>query len=140
MTDIFVGLIMVWSSGSSTIPEGWQICDGTNGTPDLRGLFPYGKNDDADAPTTGGASSHLHSGTNSSSAGAHGHGFSLSIGSSGGTSTVGTSDKFAAGGPSHNVNASSLNDSTLNHTHTTNLSSSSSLPPHSYAYYIMKVL
>ena len=26
----------------SKIPTGWQICDGTNGTPDLRGRYPMG--------------------------------------------------------------------------------------------------
>ena len=32
---------MIWSKPDS-VPTGWQECDGTNGTPDLRGLFVRG--------------------------------------------------------------------------------------------------
>ncbi|MEM0995966.1 MAG: hypothetical protein AAGN35_02755 [Bacteroidota bacterium] len=34
------GMIMMWSG--STVPSGWAICDGGNGTPDLRGRFVVG--------------------------------------------------------------------------------------------------
>ncbi len=34
------GIIVMWS-GSNT-PAGWALCDGTNGTPDLRGKFVLG--------------------------------------------------------------------------------------------------
>ncbi len=34
------GIIVMWSG--SEPPEGWAICDGTNGTPDLRGRFVVG--------------------------------------------------------------------------------------------------
>lgn len=33
------GVILAWSGSIATIPAGWQYCDGTNGTIDLRGLF-----------------------------------------------------------------------------------------------------
>ena len=33
------GLILLWSGSLATIPTGWQFCDGTNGTPDLRSKF-----------------------------------------------------------------------------------------------------
>lgn len=33
------GLIVMWSGTLDDIPDGWQLCDGTNGTPDLRGRF-----------------------------------------------------------------------------------------------------
>lgn len=35
-----IGGIIMWSGG--TVPAGWQICNGTNGTPDLRGRFIVG--------------------------------------------------------------------------------------------------
>eukprot|EP00049_Salpingoeca_infusionum_P009338 m.155093 g.155093 ORF g.155093 m.155093 type:complete len:263 (-) comp14306_c1_seq1:81-869(-) len=35
-----VGSVIAWHS--TTFPTGWQKCDGTNGTPDLRGRFLYG--------------------------------------------------------------------------------------------------
>lgn len=33
------GVIVMWSGPVATIPFGWVFCDGTNGTPDLRGHF-----------------------------------------------------------------------------------------------------
>lgn len=36
------GMIMMWSGVPSTIPQGWQLCDGSNGTPDLRNRFVVG--------------------------------------------------------------------------------------------------
>ena len=36
------GTIVIWSGSVSTIPAGWHLADGTNGTPDLRSRFVYG--------------------------------------------------------------------------------------------------
>jgi len=33
------GLISMWSGPINTIPTGWALCDGANGTPDLRNRF-----------------------------------------------------------------------------------------------------
>lgn len=33
------GLISMWSGPINTIPSGWALCDGANGTPDLRNRF-----------------------------------------------------------------------------------------------------
>lgn len=40
----FKGIIVAYSGDISGIPVGWILCDGTNGTPDLRGRFIYGYN------------------------------------------------------------------------------------------------
>tara|TARA_B100001093_G_scaffold466917_1_gene485727 strand:+ start:622 stop:1437 length:816 start_codon:yes stop_codon:yes gene_type:complete len=39
--DYFVpiGTIWAWYGDPSDLPEGWSLCDGSNGTPDLRGKF-----------------------------------------------------------------------------------------------------
>ncbi|MBD5135254.1 MAG: hypothetical protein HDT39_04735 [Lachnospiraceae bacterium] len=37
-----IGAIMGWHGTEDTIPEGWHICDGENGTYDLRGKFMLG--------------------------------------------------------------------------------------------------
>ena len=37
-TSIPIGGIIMWS-GAFTLPSNWKLCDGTNGTPDLRGRF-----------------------------------------------------------------------------------------------------
>jgi len=50
-----IGAISIWTGPISTIPEGWIICDGTNGTPDLRVRFPKGvPNDSTDPGLIGG--------------------------------------------------------------------------------------
>jgi microcystin-dependent protein len=36
------GIIVIWSGNSTNIPQGWVVCDGTNGTPDLRTKFIIG--------------------------------------------------------------------------------------------------
>jgi len=33
------GMIVMWSGDVNAIPLGWALCDGNNGTPDLRGRF-----------------------------------------------------------------------------------------------------
>lgn len=37
-----VGAIVLWSGQVATIPSGWALCDGANGTPDLRSRFVVG--------------------------------------------------------------------------------------------------
>lgn len=39
------GSIMAWYGEADTVPEGWAVCDGENGTPDLRGRFLLGANE-----------------------------------------------------------------------------------------------
>lgn len=48
------GSIIVWTS--KDIPNGWAICDGTNGTPDMRDKFIVGASNNRDINVTGGAS------------------------------------------------------------------------------------
>ena len=43
-----VGLIMLWWGDANKVPEGWAICDGSKGTPDLTGRFVVGATQQAD--------------------------------------------------------------------------------------------
>ena len=52
------GVIVMWSGAADAIPEGWALCDGTNGTPDLRGRFVLGAGGSYAAGATGGEASH----------------------------------------------------------------------------------
>lgn len=47
------GMIVMWSGTIATIPSGWYLCNGSNGTPDLRNRFIVG----ADADSGGAAKS-----------------------------------------------------------------------------------
>lgn len=68
------GIIVMWSG--VTAPSGWALCDGTNGTPDLRNRFVVAAGSTYALGTTGGsvtssaAGSHTHT---ESSAGSHNH-------------------------------------------------------------------
>lgn len=42
-----VGVIVSWGDTIANIPAGWQHCDGTNGTPDLRNVFVLGAQTDS---------------------------------------------------------------------------------------------
>lgn len=41
-TAFEIGMGMLWYGAAVDCPDGWAICDGTNGTPDMRGLVPIG--------------------------------------------------------------------------------------------------
>ena len=57
-TGIPSGFIGLWSGAANAIPSGWYLCNGSNGTPDLRGRFVVGYSNtdsDYDVGDTGGA-------------------------------------------------------------------------------------
>ena len=80
------GGIIMWSGTIATIPTGWALCDGTNGTPNLTGKFIVHADADSSGTynvgATGGANdvtlttsempAHNHSGS-TASAGSHTH-------------------------------------------------------------------
>ena len=41
-----IGGIIMWSGSITSIPEGWNLCDGTSGTPNLRNRFIVGAHSD----------------------------------------------------------------------------------------------
>ncbi len=57
---MFRGQIVLWWGAVVTIPAGWILCDGNNGTPDLRGKFVPGAGGALDPGDTGGAINHNH--------------------------------------------------------------------------------
>lgn len=62
------GVICMWHGSLANIPSGWVLCDGTNGTPDLRDKFVRGAPASTNPGSTGGANTHTHG-----TAGAHTH-------------------------------------------------------------------
>lgn len=49
------GSIIMWSGVITALPVGWKLCDGTNGTPDLRNRFIVGAGDEYAVNDVGGA-------------------------------------------------------------------------------------
>lgn len=54
-----VGTIVIWSGSEDNVPEGWALCDGQNGRPDLRGKFVLGSSDSHEIGETGGEETHV---------------------------------------------------------------------------------
>mgnify|MGYP004624051973 CR=1 FL=1 len=52
------GLIAIWKGSTSTIPDGWVLCNGQNGTPDLRNRFVLGAGNSYVVGSTGGEETH----------------------------------------------------------------------------------
>ena len=67
------GTVTMWSGTIAAIPHGWALCDGQNGTPDLRDKFVVGARQDSGGVAktqvtgslqqSGGSNAHSHTGT-----------------------------------------------------------------------------
>jgi len=96
------GMIIIWYGSEATIPKGWAVCKGTNGTPNLQGKFVIGAGADPPQGASGGSTTHSHSGSPAD----HGHGlgggtdiaaggdFSADTGGSMGSGTVDVTDQL----------------------------------------------
>lgn len=118
------GLISMWSGLISAIPNGWVLCNGQNGTPNLTDRFIMGATADATINKTGGQNtvtlavnqipSHNHNGSTNST-GAHNHEIELSSSiandharvSRGNTNISGTCSTGDAGNHAHTLNIDS---------------------------------
>ena len=106
-----IGSIIMWSGDTSSIPTGWQLCDGTNGTPDLRNRFVIGAGDTYPVGNTGGNADSVvveHSHTIND----HNHTFSGS-----GSDNVDISVSGTTGNQSQSHNHSFTTNTTGNHRH-----------------------
>jgi hypothetical protein len=121
-----IGVIMMWSGLIAEIPAGFVLCDGTNGTPDLRDRFivgagaTYGERTVGGATSTGTAGSHTHT--------INGTTESLTVGTAAVQAGTGTTVVTSVVPQSHTHTANLVGD----HQHT-------SLPPYMALAYIMKV-
>ena len=65
-TKFPTGIIVMWSGSIVSIPAGWYLCNGANGTPDLRDKFVVGAGSTYNPAATGGSlttsTPSLHSG------------------------------------------------------------------------------
>lgn len=108
------GLIAIWSGAIVDIPEGWHLCDGNNGTIDLRDKFVIAAGAGYDPDDTGGGLTHSHAFT----VAPHSH-----------TLEGGTQIQDGTG-RSDTTNAIGLNGTT---------NTASSLPPYYSLAYIQKI-
>jgi len=159
------GVILMWSGGVASIPSGWSLCDGTNGTPDLRDRFVVGAGGSYAVDATGGADSvtlteseipshshsmnsagdHSHSGSTSTD-GSHRHTYGrITNGSDGsgeqvgGGSDDGSFPTSFAGAHNHSFTTNTTGSHTHTITNTGGDGSHENRPPYLALAYIMKL-
>jgi hypothetical protein len=144
------GMIMLWSGSIASIPSGWAICNGSNGTPDLRNRFVVGAGSTYAVNATGGSAdaivvSHNHTASSSSSVTdpGHVHATGNKLLDPSGTGTIIT-PYGGSGSYSYQNNTNSATTGISVSTSTTVNSSGSSgtnanLPPYYALAYIMKL-
>lgn len=63
-TTCVTGMVTMWSGAIGSIPTGWQLCNGSGGSPDLRDRFVIGAGNTYAVDDTGGSTtkdlSHTH--------------------------------------------------------------------------------
>jgi microcystin-dependent protein len=77
-TPLPSGTIVLWSGSIGSIPAGWVLCNGSNGTPDLRNRFVVGAGSTYAVDATGGSAdaivvSHTHTATSAVTDPGHAH-------------------------------------------------------------------
>jgi hypothetical protein len=85
VTVIPSGVIVMWSGSVASIPAGWFLCNGSNGTPDLRDRFVVGAGSTYNPAATGGSAnaivvSHTHTATSSVTDPGHRHSYTAPSG------------------------------------------------------------
>ena len=132
------GMIIIWSGSLGSIPAGWVLCNGSNGTPDLRDRFVIAAGSTYAVGATGGTAdaivvSHTHTATVTDPGHTH---TARSI------AQVGSDFSVAQVGQSFNQNATFTNSNTTGITVANSTTGTSgtgaNLPPYYALAYIMK--
>jgi hypothetical protein len=140
-TTIPTGMISLWYGSIGSVPLGWYLCDGTNGTPDLRDRFVVGAGSTYSVAATGGSTdaivvSHTHTATSVVTDPSHAHGGFVALANlaggasalaSGGNQTTSTTASVATGITVATTNASAGVSGT-----------NANLPPYYALAYVMK--
>jgi hypothetical protein len=142
-TTIPAGMISLWYGAIGSVPAGWYLCDGSNGTPDLRDRFVVGAGSTYSVSQTGGSTdaivvTHTHTATSTSVVTDPGHLHSINN-----TTTLGGGLMGSGSGPSGSTNTNSATTGVTVATTTTNANAGTSgtnanLPPYYALAYVMK--
>lgn len=133
-----VGGVILWSGTAATIPPKYYLCNGSNGTPDLRAKFIYGASSDSQIGTTGGAATHAHTNASTGTVSTHTHTLSPTIGAASGYYTLSVYNKGSAK-HSHTHTVSVTSNSGGSHSHTLgNTGTATNIPAYIRLYYIMR--
>jgi len=123
-----IGAIIQYNGLFSAIPANYQLCDGTNSTPDMTDKFVYGTNTQAELGNAGGTADAVNISHNHTFAGNavsdHTHGYTLFPAAGGSfaldgasfnyTSSAGTTDPSGAHTPSGSISTDGVSGTNLN--------------------------
>lgn len=122
-------MVAMWDGLLADIPFGWQLCDGSNGTQDMRGQYVKNAPTGANIGETGGSNTHSHAAQSHSHTGSAAHTHSVALSSISGTKNkTGSGNNVAEthGHPSFTSNTTLANYNSAN----TTANSSSNEPPY----------
>lgn len=102
-----LGIIALWTGLLSAIPGGWVLCDGTNGTIDMRSRHLKITGTVGAVGATGGSNTHTHASQNHSHTVAHTH--TQSLGHSNVRGSGGSGATAASSATTHSVTTDSVN-------------------------------
>jgi len=140
------GVIVMWSGSIANIPTGWVLCNGSNGTPDLRNRFIIGAHSDnvgvANTTVTGGNT--LTGGTKDAIVVSHTH--TASVSDPGHTHTYifdngipgGETPQSGFRGTQQNTTSSSFTGITVTNSTEGSSGTNQNLPPYYALAFIMK--
>ena len=145
-TTIPTGMISLWYGSIGSVPAGWYLCDGSNGTPDLRDRFIVGAGSTYSVNATGGSAdasvvAHTHTATSASTVTDPGH---LHTWGAVPSNTTGSNSRsYREGGADGNQNTSTATTGITVATSTTVNSAgvagtNLNLPPYYALAYVMK--
>lgn len=141
-----VGMIMLWSGSIGSVPSGWALCNGSNGTPDLRDRFVVAAGSTYAVNQTGGSAdsivvSHTHTAASASLTGSV-NGATNATRFTSPTGIISGSTTLAADYGTATTTGFQTLSIDASHTHTINSTGTSgtgaNLPPYYALAYIMK--
>lgn len=142
-TAMPTGGIIMWSGAVVDIPAGWYLCNGSNGTPDLRGMFVIGAGGSYAVGASGGEAthtltvaempSHNHGGATGGQSATHTHSYYY---------TQGLGNPIADGTKYTNTGSGTTGNASNDHTHAVSSQGSgtahNNMPPYYALAFIMK--
>jgi len=135
------GLISIWSGAIGAVPTGWYLCDGTNGTPDLRNRFIVGAGSTYSVGANGGSAdaitvTHTHTATTTTTDTGHTH--SIGTASQAGTVSGGGLVGYSTSGGTSGSNTALNITATTTNANAGTSGTNANLPPYWSLAYIMK--
>ena len=139
-----VGSIVMFDGALATIPDGWAICDGNNGTVDMRERFVYGTAANTNLLSIGGSKTHTHPAPTVTASGAHAHTYTVSTGNATGegenawVQSAGSANVVRSGHKHPALEATTAEQAA--HTHVATVPNEAShMPYYIYLYYIQRI-